>query len=95
MTELLGLWPMMVSWGAVAVLGGAVSVYALRAWRRTGTPSMLLLSGGLVILSLATAFSWFGVYLWTENPLAASLDCSSLMAVGFGTIFFGLRSRLG
>jgi hypothetical protein len=86
---------MLVTWGAVVALGGTIAVYGFRSWRRTRTPSMLMLSAGFVLLSVVTAGMWLTVYMAIDDPFMASVACSGLMAGGFGVIFAGLRSRMG
>lgn len=80
-------------WTAVAILGGTLAVYALRAGRRSGDRSMTLLGVGFAFLALATASEWFGVWLLVGSLLWASLGCTALMASGFGVILFALKFR--
>lgn len=86
--------PMIVMWGAVVVLGGLLTFYAVKAYRRTRERSMLFLSAGFVLLSVVTAGAWWAVYLTSDNLFMAEFGCTGLMAAGFGSILFGLRTRL-
>ena len=98
MTELydpedLSWMVMILLWVGVAVLGGIITFYSLRAGRKTGDRSMVLLGVGFGFLSLATAGVWFGSYLIGTGLFVASMGCTAMLAVGFGVIFAGLRMR--
>ena len=88
------LAPMIVMWGAVVVLGGVLTFYAVKAYRRTRERSMLYLSSGFVLLSAVTAGSWWAIYLTSDNLFMAEVGCTGLMASGFGAILLGLRTRI-
>jgi hypothetical protein len=87
-------WLLIALWTGVAILGGTLAFYSFRSGRRTGDRSMILLGVGFVLLSLATAAEWFGVWLVYDDLFMASLGCTALMAMGFGVMFAALRMRV-
>jgi hypothetical protein len=94
LTDLMELAPMIVMWGAVVVLGGLLTFYALKAYRRTHERSMLFLGSGFVLLSAVTAGAWWTIYFTSDNLFMAEVGCTGLMASGFGAILMGLRTRI-
>lgn len=88
-------WVLIALWAAVVVLGGTLCAYAVRAARRSGDRSMLLLGAGFALLALATAVEWLVVWFTLDDLFVAALGCTALMAAGFGVILVALKMRLG
>jgi hypothetical protein len=87
------LWMITMSWLIVLLLGIAVTVYGLRAYRKTGSRSMLALSTGFACLSVGTAGSWFGIYGWSGSLFYAQFGCVGFLAAGFGMILYSLHTK--
>jgi hypothetical protein len=86
-------WSMAILWGSVAILGGVVAVYALLSFRTSRSTPMLALGAGLLLLSVAPAVVWLGVYGITDDIYSASMGCAGLMAAGFLCLFVAARAR--
>ena len=89
------LWMITISWLIVLLLGIAVTAYGLRAYRRTGSRSMLALATGFACLSVGTAGSWFGIYGWSGSLFYAQFGCVGFLAAGFGMILYSVHTKFG
>ena len=87
------LWVITMSWLIVLLLGIAVTLYGLRAYRKTGSRSMLALATGFACLSVGTAGSWFGIYGASGSLFYAQFGCVGFLAVGFGMILYSLHTK--
>ena len=94
-TSTSDLWLITLSWLVVLVLGLAVTLYGVRAYRRTQNRSMLALAGGFGCLSVGTAGSWFGIYDMSSSLFYAQFGCVAFLAAGFAMILYSLHTRLG
>jgi hypothetical protein len=88
-------WVMTGTWTLVVILGVVVTLYGLRAYRNTGSRSMLALAVGFAFLSVGTAGSWFGIYDVSQNLFAASFGCVGFIAAGFAMILYSLHTKIG
>jgi hypothetical protein len=87
-------WLMTGTWALVIVLGVVVTLYGIRAYRNTGSRSMLALAVGFAFLSVGTAGSWFGIFDVTQSLFAASFGCVGFIAAGFAMILYSLHTKL-
>jgi hypothetical protein len=93
--SLLPEWVLGILWLAIAAVGGAIAFYALAAWRRDRSRSMLALGSGFLLLSIGAATAWFLAWmLRVDYGSTLALTCSTTLA-GFLVIFYSLRTRLG
>ncbi|EMA66477.1 hypothetical protein C461_10568 [Halorubrum aidingense JCM 13560] len=75
---------------AILLLGGSITYYALRAYGRTGDPSLRALSIGFGIVTVGALIG--GVshqIIGTDLAVGIAID-SLLTAVGFGVIVYSL-----
>jgi len=84
---------MIVLWGLIAVLGGAVAVYSLMAWRSQHRRALLLLGSGVLLLSVVPAVMWLGLYAVTDDLYATSMYCAGVMVAGFALILGSVQLR--
>ncbi|MCI4327056.1 MAG: hypothetical protein L3K16_05410 [Thermoplasmata archaeon] len=92
-TSSFDLWTITMSWLLVLLLGLAVTVYGVRAYRKTGSRSMLALATGFAFLSIGTAGSWFGIYDASQSLFYAQFGCVGFLAAGFGMILYSLHTK--
>jgi hypothetical protein len=82
----------------ILVLGGLITYYSLKAYRRTGTPEHRLLTLGFGIVTVGALAGGaldlvVGMY-YAEDLLYTSVFVSSaLTAVGLGVILYSLHVR--
>ena len=86
---------MVVLWGLIAALGGAVSAYALLAWRSQRSRPLLFLGSGILLLSVVPAVMWLGLYAVTDNIYSTSMYCAGVMVGGFALVLGSVRVRTG
>ncbi|MCI4337583.1 MAG: hypothetical protein L3K17_10455 [Thermoplasmata archaeon] len=87
--------PLVTLWVGVAVLGGVVSYYAIRAWRSSRERTFGLLAIGLLALSIGSAVTWFGLYFMGQDLIVCESGSTAFTAGGFACILVGLRARVG
>jgi|HubBroStandDraft_6_1064221.scaffolds.fasta_scaffold3050077_1 hypothetical protein len=92
-TTAADLWTITMSWTIVLLLGLAVTFYGIRAYRRTGSRSMLALATGFAFLSIGSAGSWFGIYGASQSLFYAQFGCVGFLAAGFGMILYSLHTK--
>jgi peptidoglycan/LPS O-acetylase OafA/YrhL len=92
-TSATDLWTISMSWLIVLLLCLAVTVYGFRAYRKTGSRSMLALATGFAFLSVGTAGSWFGIYDASSSLFYAQFGCVGFLAAGFGMILYSLHTK--
>jgi len=83
---------MVVLFAAVAVLGGVVGAYALKAWWHQRSRAMLALGVGLFLLSVGPAFAWLGLWIF-DDIYMASMGCAVLLIAGFSCLLFAVRTK--
>ena len=86
--------PLLIVWGLVVVLGGLVSYYALRLYRKGKGRSIGLLAFGFTLLSAGSGVSWLGLYLAGMGLFWCSFSSTAFLAVGFASILISLRTAL-
>lgn len=75
------------------VCGGAVSLLAWRAYRRTRAPALRALSAGLGLVTLGALLAG-GLHQFAELPLSSSVGVqSTFTAVGFAIVAYSLYAR--
>lgn len=72
------------------VLGGAVTYFALQAWRRTGSPALRSLAIGFGFVTLGSLLAGFVDQALGVDQTLAVLTESALTAVGFAVIVYSL-----
>lgn len=94
-TGTVAFWMMTLTWSLVVILGIVVTLYGIRAYRNTGSRSMLALAVGFAFLSVGTAGSWFGIYDVSQSLYDASFGCVGFIAAGFVMILYSLHTKFG
>jgi len=75
---------------AILVLGGSITYYALRAYGRTGSPSLRALGIGFGIVTVGALIGGVSHQI-IGSSLAVGIAINSLLtAVGFGVIVYSL-----
>ncbi|KDS91670.1 hypothetical protein FK85_20765 [Halorubrum saccharovorum] len=75
---------------AILVLGGSITYYALRAYGRTGNPSLRALGIGFGIVTVGALIGGVSHQI-IGSSLAVGIAINSLLtAVGFGVIVYSL-----
>jgi hypothetical protein len=72
------------------VLGGLITYYAYRAYRRTRSRSLGALALGFGIMTLGTLLAGIADQLFNANFQVGLLIESALLATGFGVIVYSL-----
>ncbi|MGB9964353.1 hypothetical protein [Halobacterium sp. CBA1126] len=72
------------------VLGGAVTYFALKAWKRTGSPALRSLAIGFGCVTLGSLLAGIADQLLAVDRTLAVLTESALTAVGFAVIVYSL-----
>ncbi|MGQ3328333.1 DUF7521 family protein [Halorubrum sp. FL23] len=75
---------------AILVLGGSITYYALRAYGRTGNPSLRALAIGFGIVTVGALIGGVSHQI-IGSTLAVGIAINSLLtAVGFGVVVYSL-----
>lgn len=75
---------------AILVLGGSITYYALRAYGRTGNPSLRALGIGFGIVTVGALIGGVSHQI-IGSSLAVGIAINSLLtAIGFGVIVYSL-----
>ncbi|WP_128904563.1 DUF7521 family protein [Halorubrum amylolyticum] len=75
---------------AILVLGGSITYYALRAYGRTGSPSLRALGIGFGIVTVGALIGGVSHQI-IGSSLAVGIAINSLLtAIGFGVIVYSL-----
>ncbi|WP_123619319.1 hypothetical protein [Halorubrum sp. CSM-61] len=75
---------------AILVLGGSITYYALRAYGRTGNPSLRALGIGFGIVTIGALIGGVSHQI-IGSSLAVGIAINSLLtAIGFGVIVYSL-----
>lgn len=72
------------------VLGGAVTYFALKAWKRTGSPALRSLAIGFGCVTLGSLLAGIADQVLAVDRTLAVLTESALTAVGFAVIVYSL-----
>lgn len=72
------------------LLGGAVTFFAAKAWRRTGSPALRSLAIGFGFVTLGSLLAGVADQLLNVGQTTAILTESALTAVGFAVIVYSL-----
>ncbi|AHG02453.1 hypothetical protein HALDL1_01510 [Halobacterium sp. DL1] len=72
------------------LLGGAVTYFALKAWKRTGSPALRSLAIGFGFVTLGSLLAGVVDQLLVVDQTFAVLTESALTAVGFAVIVYSL-----
>jgi hypothetical protein len=72
------------------LLGGAVTYFALKAWKRTGSPALRSLTIGFGFVTLGSLLAGVADQLLNVGRTSAVLTESALTAVGFAVIVYSL-----
>jgi hypothetical protein len=75
------------------ILGGLITFYAYKAYRRTGSPSLRTLFIGFGIVTLGALLAGIVDQLLSVNPDVALVVESLFTVIGFGAILLSLYSR--
>ncbi len=71
-------------------LGGAVTYFALKAWKRTGSPALRSLAIGFGCVTLGSLLAGIADQVLAVDRTLAVLTESALTAVGFAVIVYSL-----
>ncbi|MCG1004526.1 MULTISPECIES: hypothetical protein [Halobacterium] len=71
-------------------LGGAVTYFALKAWKRTGSPALRSLAIGFGFVTLGSLLAGLADQVLAVERTLAVLTESALTAVGFAVIVYSL-----
>lgn len=74
----------------ILCLGGAITFFALKAYRRTGSPALRALGVGFSFVTLGALFGGIVHQLLAVSLEAGILVNSVLTAVGFGVLTYSL-----
>lgn len=72
------------------LLGGMITYFAFKAYRRTRAPALRLLSVGFGAVTLGSLLAGVGDRLFAMNTTHALVIESALTAVGFAIILYSL-----
>ncbi|WP_435195723.1 DUF7521 family protein [Natronomonas sp. EA1] len=72
------------------LLGGLITYYSFRAYRRTGSPALRALAAGFGIITLGALLAGAADQLLPVEPSIAFLVESSFTVVGFAVITYSL-----
>jgi divalent metal cation (Fe/Co/Zn/Cd) transporter len=72
------------------VLGGTITFYALRAYRRTGSPALRALSIGFGAITVGAIVAGIADQLLPLDPSLALVIESVFTTLGFGVILYSL-----
>ncbi|MGA8542589.1 MAG: hypothetical protein WB947_03490 [Thermoplasmata archaeon] len=73
-------------WVVIVVLGVAISLVALRAYRSGRSRTYLLLGVGFLLISVVAGVLWIGIYLTIDDPVMADVGACGAMAAGFAAV---------
>src|SRR5690348_1273339 len=93
MTDLV--WVLRALEAVVLVIGGAIAVVSLRAYRRTRRPVLAYLGAGFALVTVAAALAGVVFELVTHDLLTAWIVASGFDAVGFLLIFYSILGPPG
>ncbi len=95
LSDLAGLWQL---W-ALFVLGGAIGYVlvrrALGAFRSQRSTPLLLLTGGLLVLTIGVPLAWTSAYLVSEDMLMCTYAASSAAVAGAALLLVSTQVRSG
>lgn len=92
MSEVVELVYLTALWGGVALLGGLVGYYSLKAWRSSRERTFGYLGAGILACSVAASVSWIALYLMGENLWVCETGSTGFMLAGFAVILYAVRS---
>ncbi|MFB6121390.1 MAG: hypothetical protein ABEJ68_09775 [Halobacteriaceae archaeon] len=72
------------------VTGGLITFYAVRAYRRTGSPALRALAIGFGVVTLGSAIGGGIDQITRMDPIVALAVESVFLLVGFATILYSL-----
>jgi len=75
------------------LLGGLVTYFASKAWRRTGSPALRSLAIGFGIVTLGSLLAGVADQVLAMDRTFATLTESALTAVGFAVIVYSLYAE--
>jgi len=75
---------------AILLLGGSITYYAIRAYRRTGDPSLRALGIGFGIVTVGALIGGVSHQLVGADLAVGIAIDSALTALGFGVIVYSL-----
>lgn len=87
-------WITYGAWSVAVVAGGILSFFSLRSWLRTRSRPMLLLSVGVLLLSVAAATAWIVGYGLTDSIEIPSMMSALFTAVGFLVLTYAVHTRV-
>ncbi len=87
------LWALWGVLAAIAVVGGWIGVRALHAYRDRRATPLLLLAGGVLVLSVGMPLVWVTMYLGTHDILECSLASMIGLLAGLGLVVASVEAH--
>lgn len=75
------------------IMGGLITYFAYRAYRRTGAPALGALAGGFGVITVGALIAGVVDRLLQVDPSYALIVESALTAVGFAIILYSLYAN--